>query len=212
MSTKTVKWRINRMYLKDQKITRWQYIDSNGKFYNIGFGNIFPLKKTENIYSAQVPFVHLFVDNFIYFINSLYKIFLNSIVLYSFLLTLYGTFILLHYQIYYTASLIKVYIYGTIAVGMILLFFGILQQLILKRKVLNKYILSIFQLLTLFYICDFFLKDTIFDFSIVFKVIVYNIILEFIGRIVFFIFNCTKDCYFFRNNHFIWSKNIKKPF
>ena len=92
MSTKTVKWRINRMYLKDQKITRWQYIDSNGKFYNIGFGNIFPLKKTENIYSAQVPFVHLFVDNFIYFINSLYKIFLNSIVLYSFLLTLYGTF------------------------------------------------------------------------------------------------------------------------
>ena len=198
------------MYLKDKKITKWQYMDSNSKFYNIGFGNIFPLQKTENIHSAQVPFVYLIVDNFIYFINNIYKILLHSIVLYSFLITLYGTFILLHCQIYYTASLIKVYIYSTITVGMILLFFGILQQLVLKRKVLNKYILSIFQLFILFYISDFFLKDTIFDFSIVFKIIGYNIILEFSGRIVFFIFNCIKDCYFYRNNCFIWSKNIKK--
>lgn len=197
------------MYLKMEKINQCTYIDTNGNKYDIGFGDNCSPKISLTLHTRQVSSLILFINNLILFIKKLLKIPLHSLILFMSLMAIYGINIMIteNYQVYLSDAFItSFFLKAIISYTLFIMYIGLFQEFVLRKKVMIKYITSLFRLIILYIVCCLCIKTPTFDIETSFKIPEYYAILEFIGQIITLILNTIKDYWSYKHHHIVHFK------
>lgn len=197
------------MHLKMEKINQCSYIDTNGNKYDIGFGDNCSPKISLTLHTRQVSSLILFINNLILFIKKLLKIPLNSLILFMSLMAIYGINIMITgtYQVYLSDVFITSFFLKAITIyAVFIMSIGMFQEFALRKKVMFKYMVFLFQIIILYIVCCLCIKTPTFDIETSFRIPEYNAILEFIEQIILLILNTIKDCWSYRHHHIVHFK------
>lgn len=198
------------MKLKDKKITQCSYIESNGTKYDLGYGKNLSPEITLKLQTCQVSSLLLFCNNLISFLKKLLKIPLHFVMMYMLLMSIYGMNIMITgtYQVYLSDVFITSFFLKAITIyAVFIMFFGLLQEIVLEKKVIFKYIAFLFHLIIFYMVCCLCIKTPTFDIGTSFKIPEYYAILEFIEQIIMLILNTIKDYWLYKHNRFVYFKN-----
>ena len=179
----------------------WQFKNSYSTYY-IGIGKNYPFEKTCTISYTHVSIMYLIKKNFICFIKNIFKMIINSFLLFLILIAAYGIPILItqQYQAFQTKNLLSLCLQLSIIPFCLIFSIGVLFD---KADVITFYL---YRYMILFGLSEFFYGNEIFGLSVVFRIIKLYMVLEIALQIVCFIGGCVFDMLDYKNNHFIWLK------
>lgn len=200
---------LKKMNLKEKKIIQCSYVDSEGKIYDVGYGDDLSPEISLTLETRQVSSLRLFVNNLRLFIKNLLKIPFHSLIFYVSVMAIYGLKIMAtnNYHVYLTESFIKSYFVGVISIwGMFVLTIGAIQQYVLGKKVMVKYLAKLLHLVILYLVCCLCIKTPTFNIEASFGIPMYNALLELVEQFILIILNTIKDFWLYNHRSIIFNK------
>lgn len=185
-----------------KQIIMWVFKDPH-LTYCIGIGKNYPFEKTCTISYTHVSIMYLIKKSFICFIKNIFKMIINSFLLFLILITAYGIPILItqQYQVFQAKYLLNLCLQLSIIPSCLIFYIGVLFD---KPDVVTFYL---FRYMILFGLSVFFYGNEIFGLSVVYRIIKLYMLLEIVLQILVFICACICDMLDYENNHFIWLKH-----